>query len=256
VARVEPPEEGAYETWKAALTSELRRVAFRSLPERIPPAEFLRRDESAGVWLTSEPGIRVHLRAFGETESGRRPTRILLAISSCDSNEPISEWVRDVHTPGDVVYVCAPRGVDQTRWTRKNPPNYVERSHVLLGQTVDTGRVCDIIATARYLRVAYGENVPVHLVGGGPAGVLAAYAALWEPEIAGVTAISPPLSHMEAEAPQFLNVLRVCDIPDVLGMLAPRPLTMHGEDAAALQKVARIYTAAGARDEFSMHAAP
>ncbi len=256
VAHVEPPEQGAYETWKTTLTSELGRVAFRSFPERIPPAEFLRRGESDGLWLTSEPGIRVHLQALGESESGRRPTRILLAISSPDSDGGVSEWVQGVREPGDVVYVCAPRGVGPTRWTRKNPPNYVERSGVLLGQTVDIGRVRDIIAAARYLRVAHSENVPVHLLGGGPAGVLAAYAALWEPEIAGVMAINPPLSHMEAEAPQFLNVLRVCDIPDVLGMLAPRPLTIHGQDGAALQKVARIYTAAGARDQLAVRAAP
>ncbi len=256
VARVGPPTEGRYQTWRAALLAELRRVTFRHFPERILPAELLRPGESDGLWLASEPGIRVHLQALGERESGRSPTRILLVISSPDSDEPVSEWVHGVREPGDAVYVCAPRGVGPTQWTRKNPPNYIERSHVLLGQTVDTGRVRDVIAAARYLRVAHGRRVPLHAVGRGPAGVLAAYAALWEPEIAGVTAVKPPLSHMEAEAPQFLNVLRVCDVPDVLGMLAPRPLTIRGQGGAALEKVARIYTAAGARDEFSIHAAP
>lgn len=256
VAQIEPPTEGRYETWKAALASDLRRVVFRSFPERIPPAELLGRDEPDGLWLTSEPGIRVHLQPLGQSESGRSPTRILLAISSSDSNEGIAEWVESVCEPGDAVYVCAPRGVGQTQWTRKNPPNYVERSHVLLGQTVDTGRVWDIIAFARYLHAVHGENVPLYAVGRGAAGVLAAYAALWEPEIAGVTAVEPPSSHMEAEAPQFLNVLRVCDVPDALGMLAPRPLAIHGQDGAALQRVTRIYTAAGARDHLSIHGAP
>jgi hypothetical protein len=77
---------------------------------------------------------------------------------------------------------------------------------------------------------------------------LAAYAALLEPEIAGVIAVEPPASHMEAEAPQFLNVLRVCDIPDVLGMLAPRPLTLYERGGDAMTKVVRIYTAAGASE--------
>jgi len=256
VAQVEPPEEGAYETWRAALASELRRVAFRSFPERIPPAEFLRRDGSGGLWLTSEPGIRVHLQAPGQSESGRGPTRILLVVSSPDSDKPASEWVQGVRELGDAVYVCAPRGVGPTRWTRKNPPNYVERSHVLLGQTVDTGRVRDVIAAARYLRATHGENVPVYAVGRGAAGVLAAYAALWEPEIAGVTAIVPPLSHMEPNAPQFLNILRVCDVPDTIGMLAPRPLTILARDGVALQNVVRVYTAAGARERLSIRAAP
>ncbi|MFC1636566.1 hypothetical protein ACFL5Z_17175, partial [Planctomycetota bacterium] len=62
----------------------------------------------------------------------------------------------------------------------------------------------------------------------------------------GVIVSGPPLSHMDAEAPQFLNVLRVCDIPDILGMLAPRALTVYSDDSDTLGKVAEIYAAAGA----------
>jgi len=76
---------------------------------------------------------------------------------------------------------------------------------------------------ARFLHAEYAD-IPVYVAGEGPGAVLAAYAALLEPEIAGVIAVKPPLSHMDADAPQFLNALRVCDIPEVFGMLAPRPL--------------------------------
>jgi hypothetical protein len=176
-----------------------------------------------------------------------QPARILLVVQEADSNDVGLDWLDRAREPGDRVYVCAPRGVGDTRWTRKNPPNYVERSHVLLGRTVDTGRVWDIIAAARYLHAKHEGAIAVHICGRKGAAVLAAYAALWEPEIAGVTAIDPPASHMDAGAPQLLNVLRVCDIPDVFGMLAPRPLTIHGQ-AATWEKVARIYSAAEARD--------
>jgi len=248
MAQVKPPENGAHEAWKAPLLAELRRVAFRYFPERIPPAKLLPGDQSEDVWLFSEPGIKVHLQRSADAEPGGNPTRILMAVRNPDPNERLSERVRSVYQRGDCVYACAPRGVGETRWTRKNPPNYVERSHVLLGRTVDTGRVWDIIAAARYLRERYGRSVPVHVLGEGPAAVLAAYAALLEPEIAGVIAIDPPSSHMEAGAPQFLNVLRVCDIPDVFGMLAPRALTLYERDGDAMAKVARIYTAAGASE--------
>ena len=143
------------------------------------------------------------------------------------------------------MYVCEPRGVGRTRWTRKDPPNYVQRCHVLLGRTVDTGRVWDVIAAARYLHAKHEGKVAVHVVGEGAAGVLAAYAALWEPEIAGLIVGQPPLTHMDNEAPQLLNVLRVCDVPDTLGMLAPRPLTIHGVPPKRLEKVAGIYAVAG-----------
>jgi len=161
----------------------------------------------------------------------------------------VPNWARRVFERGDRVYLCALRGVGRTRWTLKNPPNYVERSHVLLGRTVDTGRVWDIIAAARYLHGKY-NNIPVYVLGEGAAGVLAAYAALWEPEIAGVILNKPPLSHMDVESPQFLNVLRVCDVPDVLGMLAPRALTIYGNRSDMLEKVAKIYSAAGASTSF------
>ena len=80
--------------------------------------------------------------------------------------------------------------------------------------------------------------------------MLAAYAALWEEDIAGVMLNAPPLSHMDPGAPQFLNVLRVCDVPDVLGMIAPRELTVHGNHADRLGKVADIYAAAEASAKF------
>ncbi|UCC97360.1 MAG: hypothetical protein JSW66_16130, partial [Phycisphaerales bacterium] len=113
------------------------------------------------------------------------------------------------------------------------------------------GRVWDVIAAARYLHGKYGGDVGVYVLGEGSAGVLAAYAALLESEIAGVVLDRPMLSHMNAEAPRFLNVLRVCDIPDVLGMLAPRALTVYGSRHKALEKVADIYAAVGASENFT-----
>jgi len=250
LAKVEPPEKGRYETWKAAILAELRRVAFRYFPDRIPSAKLLEEIGPADLRLESEPGIEVRLERTGEFDSVKDTKRILIVVRNQDSNESISNRLRGVYEPGDHVYLCAPRGVDRTRWTRKNPPNYVERSHVLLGLTVDAGRVWDIISTARYLKDKYNSNIPVVVFGEGAAGVLAAYAALWEPEIAGVILNEPPLSHMDTEAPRFLNVLRVCDIPDVLGMLAPRTLTVYSNRSDMLKKVTKIYTAAGISKNF------
>ena len=245
VAAVAPPRQGQYETWKVALLTELRRVVFRYFPQRIAPARLLGEVEPDHVRLESEPGIEIRLRRIAESESVKDAKRILLVVENADANETNLDWLRRVRQPGDAVYVCAPRGVGPTQWTRKNPPNYVERSHVLLGRTVDTGRVWDIVSAARYLQDTSDGHTSVYVLGEGGAGVLAAYAALWEPEIAGVILNEPMLSHTKAKAPQFLNVLRVCDVPDILGMLAPRPLTIYG-GGEALEKVAAIYTAAAA----------
>jgi hypothetical protein len=111
--------------------------------------------------------------------------------------------------------------------------------------------VWDIAATARYLCAKHDGKTPIFVVGEGPAGVLAAYAALWEPDIAGVILRQPPPSHAEAGSPPLLNVLRVCDIPDVLGMLAPRPLTLDATPCPAWERVAAIYAAAGQAERFT-----
>ena len=250
MAQVELPKEGRYDAWKAAILAELRRVTFRYFPKRIPSASLLEEIEPDDARLESEPGIEVQLQHATGFNSVRDTKRILMIVRNPDSNESVPNWAQRVYERGDNVYLCAPRGVGRTRWTRKNPPNYVERSHVLLGRTVDTGRVWDIIATARYLHGKYNSNIPVYVLGEGAAGVLAAYAALWEPEIAGVILNKPSLSHMDIESPQFLNVLRVCDVPDVLGMLAPRALTIYSNRSDMLEKVVKIYSAAEASANF------
>ena len=52
--------------------------------------------------------------------------------------------------------------------------------------------------------------------------------------------------------PQFLNVLRVCDIPHALGMIAPRPLTISGTIPAKLDITSKIYKAAGAVEQLKI----
>jgi dienelactone hydrolase len=250
LAQLDPPEKDRYETWKAAILTELRRVTFRYFPERISSAKLIEQVDLDDLRLESEPGIEVRLERAKEFDSAEDAKRVLMVVGNPDSNEPALNWLRRVYEPGDHVYFCAPRGVGLTRWTSKNPPNYVERSCVLLGLTVDAGRVWDIIAAARYLHDKYDDNIPVYVLGKGAAGVIAAYGALLEPEIAGVILNEPPLSHMDNEAPRFLNILRVCDVPDVLGMLAPRMLTVYSSRSDELKKVAEIYTIAGVSENF------
>ncbi len=104
----------------------------------------------------------------------------------------------------------------------------------------------DVVAAARYLESQSPEKGRIQVVGEGNSAALAAYAGLLEPEIAGVLLANPLLTHADAKAPQFLSVLRVCDVPEVLGMLAPKPLAMVTGEQAELDRVKAIYDAAGA----------
>jgi hypothetical protein len=78
-------------------------------------------------------------------------------------------------------------------------------------------------------------------VGRGQAGVIAAYAALFEPRLTEVIVVDPPPSHRDG--PTFLNVLRVIDVPDALGLLAPRSLTICTSRPEAFSRTASIYQA-------------
>ena len=145
---------------------------------------------------------------------------------------------------GRATVILSPRGCGESlAWTRKNPPNYVERAHALLGRTVDTGRVWDVQATARWLHEAEGNELSIGVVGRGPAGVLGAYAALFETSIAEVTLVDPPSTHLNG--PFLLNVLKVLDIPDAVGLLAPRNVNLINAKDAAFDRAMTAFQAVG-----------
>jgi dienelactone hydrolase len=250
MATVQTPRAGEFEIWRKGLLEELHRVTFRYFPQRIPPAWLLGQSASSAERLETEPGIEIRLTRLAGPAGA--PGRVLLLSAWGEGDGRAYNWITNRSDKDDAVYLCEPRGLGETRWTRKNPPNYVERAHALLGRTVDTGRVWDLAATARYLRQKFEGKAPIVVAGQEGAAVLAAYAALLEPDVAAVILQHPALSHTSAEAPQFLNVLRVCDVPDVLGMLAPRPLTIQGGEAEPLKKVTAIYAAAGAGDRLTL----
>lgn len=245
LAKVPVPSQGEFEAWRKGLIQELRRVTFRYFPERIPLARAVGQDTPAIARLETETGIQVTLKQLGGSDTVASAKRVLLGVSTNTEIDTAEGWIKSASGKEDAIFLLEPRGIGAMRWTRKSPPNYVERSHVLLGRTVDTGRVWDVIAAARYLHQKFDGKVALAVVGQGSSAILAAYAALLEPDIAEVVVRDPILTHMNASAPPLLNVLRVCDVPDVLGMLAPRPLTVQGptED---LKKVRSIYAAAGA----------
>jgi hypothetical protein len=170
----------------------------------------------------------------------------LLVVLNSDEAAPnaLPDWVKPYAGDGPV-RLLAPRGsAAYLAWTRKSPPNYLERSLPLLGRTEDEGKVRDVAVVARYLNEQDGDARKWRVIGRGQAGVVAAYAALFEPSFREVIVVDPPASHREG--PIFLGVLRVLDVPDALGMLAPLPLTLVGAKDKAFERTALIYKIARA----------
>ncbi|HVE39070.1 MAG TPA: prolyl oligopeptidase family serine peptidase [Planctomycetota bacterium] len=207
-AKVELPTPDRFETWKQDLIRRLEVSGLR---------------KGDGRALTSLTPILF--------EAGEEVWTVVLNATDPPSKQ-MPSWAAPI-VDGRRSCIVQP----STGWTRKNPPNTVERSLALLGMTADSLRVSELIAAP--------PNS--HFVGKGEAGILAAYAALLRPEIRSVTIVDPPTSHRQG--PQFLGILKICDIPEALGALAPRPLTLINAKDPAFDRTAELYRLAGAADK-------
>jgi cephalosporin-C deacetylase-like acetyl esterase len=234
-ARVKLPAEKDFAAWKKALRGQLRQRSFRTFPQdRVPVPETLIGSEGPLALAINLPRSK---EALSEG--------VLIVLNEDEDESKVPAWAQKL--PGKrEVQLFSPRGSGKSRWTRKSPPNYVERAHALLGRTVDQGRVRDAISAARWLQAKRGWK-KCAIAGRGQAGILAAYAALFEPAISEVTVVDPPKTHREG--PYFLGVLRVLDIPEALGLLAPTPLMLVGARDKAFERTGAIYKLAGAAEK-------
>ena len=91
-----------------------------------------------------------------------------------------------------------------------------------------------------------------NIAGRGSAGIIAAYAIILQPRedlrMGKVVLVDPPTTHREG--PIFLHVLRILDIPEALGLMAPRSLTICTDKSSAYERTASIYRAAGGMLKF------
>jgi dienelactone hydrolase len=247
-ARLELPTAETFETWRRDLLDRLRRASFAAWPAKPPdgPVSSLGSQPAEGR-ETTEHGIDVTWRWLpGKDVDG---VRWLLVLNPGEEAAQLPAWAHDLVGTGSAL-VLSPRGVGPSAWTRNVFPNTVERALPLLGGTSDSGRIWDVMTVAR--RHVPGES-RWRAAGQGQAGVVAAYAALYEPAIREVVAVNPPPSHQPRSAgaaygPPLLNVLRVLDIPQAFGCLAPRRLVLINAADPAFDGTAALYRLAGAAD--------
>lgn len=249
MAKVELPEAGKFKEWKAGLVKQLREKCFRALPEEVPPVKRLSQPGKGELVFESEPGIELASALVHQNPKGDGTFTLIVLDPDESAEKDGASWAKRFGG-SDIIFATHPRGGGSRKWTRKNPPNTVERSLVLVGQTADAGRVRDIAATLS-TRAPGAKPFPIRLVGSGSAGIIAAYGALLAGSVTEIVIADPPLSHRDG--PHLLNVLRVLDIPEALGLLAPDvKLTLIGKNAKgkAFDKTAAIYERAGAKEKF------
>jgi dienelactone hydrolase len=239
-----PANKEDFAAWKAGLVKKLREMSFRALPEKVPEAikEF---DDKYKLRWSTEGNLETRFELLARKSEAENSDQILMVYH--DDRDAIltgDYWSKAVGASGVYSRVFT-RGIGANEWQRKNPPNTVERSLALLGQTADSGRVRDLASI-----LVVTSKAKRHLTGRGVGGVLAAYAELLTPGTANaITLINPPTSHREG--PYFLNIDRVIDLPTALGLLAPDvKLTLINAKDKAFDTTAAIYKLAGAEGKF------
>src|SRR6516165_9727473 len=145
------------------------------------------------------------------------------------------------------ILVLNPRFTEQSM----TPAEYadMERSSVWVGRTLAAAQVWD---TLRAVEWAAGEGKlgasSMALYGKGEMGIVCLYAGLFDERIKLVVLNDPPCSHRQA--PALLNVLRVTDIPEVAGALAPRPIVSLTKLPDCFHHTRSLYRLEGASEKF------
>jgi hypothetical protein len=238
-----PRSGNEFRVWQREMLAEWDRLVFRRLREKVSATALLQAgggQAGAGI-LVTESGMSIPWKHFPGV-GGRSDRGWLVVIEEDESLSAKPDWLKNI--AGDApVLMLAPRGNGPTKWNDP-APYYIQRSLPLLGRTVDSCRLFDVLTA---ISAVSNENptgtTKWSIAGRGQAGVIAAYAALLDSRVSGVVAVEPPASHRNG--PIFLNILRVIDVPEAFGLLAPRPLSIFTSQGLAFEEVQSIYRAGG-----------
>jgi hypothetical protein len=238
-----PRNSVEFRTWQREKLAELNRIVFREVREKVPMNAELQpgaADSGAGV-LSTEGGISIRWKSFrGNDRESEYGWMVVLEEEAELAAKP--DWLTTIAGDAPVLMV-SPRGSGPTRWADP-APYYIQRSLPLLGSTVDSGRVLDVLSAITAVSKKNPTGITKwRLVGRGQAAVIAAYAALLDSRVSAVTVVEPAISHREG--PIFLNVLRVVDVAEAFGLLAPRSLSVFTSHPAAFENVQGTYRVAG-----------
>ena len=203
----ESPEAWAKQrdAWMASLADK----CFRGWPADGGGALDAKEVSPGVMEFTSQPHVRLRMTFSSPPTSGSTRTVVLQV------GEPAPEG-REGHA------TFMPRGMGESAWSGDEKKHtQIRRRFMLLGQTLEGMQVWDVRRAVQALRALPGhKNLPIRLEASGPMAGVALYAALFEPAVAELQLHDLHRSH--TQGPQFLNVLRVLDMPQALAMAAER----------------------------------
>jgi cephalosporin-C deacetylase-like acetyl esterase len=220
----------AWNKRRQQLAAALRDKVFRAFPKNQVPFDAWKAKysmwtekyaDSFNVEFTTEESIRVHGQLFiprnGKT---RHPALIYVKgqddiIFSVDYDLLLSAFA------DHVVLVLNPRAVDYPM--NVNRTSVTKMTAALLGGTLESMQLWDILRSVDYLVDEEKLDLSsISVYGRKDMGGLALHAAAIDNRISRVILNDPPASHWQG--PALLNVLRITDLPEVAGLIAPREI--------------------------------
>ncbi|MBI3684332.1 MAG: acetylxylan esterase [Acidobacteria bacterium] len=212
------------------LIAALKEKVFRAFPKRRVPFEAwkgklnvwtTRYAESHNVEFTTDESVRVHGQLFvPRNGKARHPALIYVKakddlVFSVDYDLLLSAFA------SHVVLVLNPRAVDYPMDNFRTAAT--KMTAALLGGTLESMQLWDILRSVDYLVDEEKLSLSsISLYGRKHMGALALHAAALDDRISRVILEDPPVSHWQG--PALLNVLRLTDLPEVAGLVAPREI--------------------------------
>jgi hypothetical protein len=247
-----PATAGAWKDLQTSWTDELRRKCFAGWPADGGPVRLDRvfSGEADGIQYEAyevQSQTNVPLRLYVVRKAGAAPARQLVlqvADSSCtnassgqavDSSQAVAQignafgtqaareaMVQEIKDQNIAQAMFFPRGTGPTACIGGTVRlTQLRRRFMLLGQTLDGMRVWDIRRATEALRslTAFRET-PFCVEASADMGVNALYASLFTPGISSLRLRGIPAS--QRDGPDYLNVLKILDLPEAAAMAAAR----------------------------------
>ncbi|MGD9646968.1 MAG: alpha/beta hydrolase [Pirellulales bacterium] len=173
----------------------------------------------------------------------RYASRFAQLLGPPDDSSQDEQVVQPTLETGEISAVIAPRGWGPHAWlTDEKTQTHLPRRFVLVGTTVDEGRINDVRRAVRALRGTLAPETPVTIAGRGPAAAIALYAGLFEPAVGRFDL--DKLASDPHDGPVLLGIERVLTMPAAVALALPRPVRLRGvyaEDWNWSLDVARLY---------------
>jgi hypothetical protein len=256
----------AWESRRLELIRELKDKVFRGFPETKTPFDAWkskdggwpsRYTDSFNVEFTTEQGIRVSGQLFIPRDGKPSHPALIYVKGADDVIYPVDfDPVLPAFT-SHVVLILQPRAVDYPGVDNYKMSN-IRMSAALIGSTIESMQLWDLVRAVDYLVEGEGLKLDgISVYGRKQMGAPGIYAAALDARLTRVILDDPPASHWQGLP--LLFVLRITDLAETAGLVAPREIVSIGPLPAAYSNRPRSIgytarrTASAKREAWARH---